>query len=402
MKAAFTEKWIEGVAPENRTSNVALRTLQSRLGAVLHYLPLAAEKALEDSAYVHQLRVATRRAAAALSLYADLMPRHRFWWIKKQLKRVRRAANDARDCDMLIQRLKRKQSSRETKRWLKAVRAERAEAQKAIVAVKDRLWREQRLARRIDKLLERVQSRDKEKAGAASGRFGDWAREHLRPLVEQFFGAIPSDRTDEAALHQLRIRGKELRYAIEFLASAFPDKLRTGLSPTIEAMQNRLGAINDLLYPTIKAMQDRLGEINDLATVKARLGQQLEAASAADVASWRRLLANEQAQLDQARQKFWDWCTPQMLQALRDGFEAMLGGPTRASESHDRPLPVTASDPSQAPGPGTDALPGVGEGFPGSGTMRKAQLVSEPGEQELLLPAWSIGHRQPTTEPRIG
>jgi CHAD domain-containing protein len=106
MKGAFPEKWIEGETALERPSVVAVRTLQNRLGAVLQLLSLAAEKAEEDTEYVHELRVRTRRATAALSLYEDLMPRRRFSWMKKQLKRVRRAANDARDCDVLIERLK--------------------------------------------------------------------------------------------------------------------------------------------------------------------------------------------------------------------------------------------------------------------------------------------------------
>jgi CHAD domain-containing protein len=211
MKDASAEKWVERVSPGDCTGAVAARTLQSRLGVVLRFLPLAAERAEEDTNYIHELRVWTRRAAAALDLYQDLMPRRRFLWMKKQLKRVRRAANDARDCDVLIERLRKKQSSRGAKRWLEAVRAEREEAQQAVVGAYERLGRGHRFARRIDKLLERVRSRTKEKAGAASARFKDWAQERLRPLVEQFFAAVPSDRTDEAALHRLRVRGKELR-----------------------------------------------------------------------------------------------------------------------------------------------------------------------------------------------
>jgi hypothetical protein len=57
MQAAITEKWIRGVSPGDRTSDVARHTLQNRLGAVLHYLPLAAEKAEEDVEHIHQLRV---------------------------------------------------------------------------------------------------------------------------------------------------------------------------------------------------------------------------------------------------------------------------------------------------------------------------------------------------------
>lgn len=260
MTGVLTEKWIQDVFPSVETGDVAVRTLQGRLGAVLYYLPLAAEKANEDVEHIHQLRVWTRRATAALHLYKDLIPRRRYSWMKKQLKRVRRAANDARDCDVLVERLK-KQSSRATNRWLDAIRSERTEAQTAIVTAYERLWRGDRFARRIDKLLERVRCRGDGKNASEVELFGEWARTHLRPVVDRFFASVPADQTDEAALHQFRICGKQLRYYMELLAGAFPDEFRTQL------------------YPTIEAMQDRLSDINDLATAKARLQRNIEAAS---------------------------------------------------------------------------------------------------------------------------
>jgi hypothetical protein len=42
MKDASAEKWLERVSPDERTGAVAARTLQSRLGVVLRFLPLAA------------------------------------------------------------------------------------------------------------------------------------------------------------------------------------------------------------------------------------------------------------------------------------------------------------------------------------------------------------------------
>jgi triphosphatase len=306
MKVAITDKWLPDLSPDERTHTVAVLTLHSRLDAVQHFLPLAAEKADEEVEHVHQLRVWTRRATAALSLYEEMIPHRRFGWLKKQLQRIRRAANNARDCDVLIQRVKQKRRGRGTRRWLEAAVAERAEAQLAVAAAHDRLRREDRFARRISKLLERVASRGEEH-GQQTPRFGDWARERLGGEVERFFAAVPADPTDAASLHRFRIRGKQLRYVIELLAAAFPDRLRTEL------------------YPVIEAMQDRLGEINDLATAQARLRERIDRAKQPDEASdWRRLLAAERTQFEQAREKFWAWCTPRMLEELRAGFEDLL------------------------------------------------------------------------------
>jgi CHAD domain-containing protein len=307
MNGELTDKWIQGVTSSDRPSDVAVRTLQVRLGAVQYYLPLAAKKANEDVEYVHQLRVSTRRATAALRLYADRLPRRQSSWMKKQLKRVRRAANDAREADVLIERLSEKESCSATRRWLKAVRRERAKAQKSIVKVHERLSHDDQFARRVDKLLQRVGAHGKVTAMTQEDTFGEWSRTQLRPVVELFFAAVPDDHTDEAALHRFRIRGKYLRYDLELLAGAFPDDELTSL------------------YATIETMQDRLGEINDLATAKGRLREKIESASnPKKETAWRRLLLDEQAQYDQACQAFWEWCGPRTIQDLRDGFEKLL------------------------------------------------------------------------------
>lgn len=66
MKTARINKWVAGATADDRTRDIAVRTLQARLAAVQYYLPLVAERAGEDVEYVHELRVWTRRAAAAL------------------------------------------------------------------------------------------------------------------------------------------------------------------------------------------------------------------------------------------------------------------------------------------------------------------------------------------------
>jgi CHAD domain-containing protein len=303
------ERWVYGRSPDDRITDVALRTLQGRLGTVLHHLRLAAEKAGEDIEHVHQLRVWTRRATAALRLYEDLLPPRRLHWVKRQLKHVRRAANDARDCDVLLHRLKNRQTDPGNKRWFESVHSERTEAQRAIVAAYHRFSRGRRFERHVDKLLRRLRFRA-EDGSAAVPRFFDWAHLHVRLAVKQFFAALPPDHTDEVALHQFRIMGKELRYTMELLAGAFPESFRTQL------------------YPTIEEIQDRLGEVNDLATAVARLRKKIKKATRTnkDVICWQRLLLKEQAQLDQTRQKFWEWCSARRSQDLRERFKAVLAG----------------------------------------------------------------------------
>ena len=50
---------------------------------------------------------------------------------------------------------------------------------------------------------------------------------------------------DVQALHAFRIQGKQVRYAMEIFAGAFPPEFREQLYPIVETLQDRLGAIND-------------------------------------------------------------------------------------------------------------------------------------------------------------
>jgi CHAD domain-containing protein len=305
MAVELPPKWVQTDA-NGRTIDAAAFALKTRLDAVAELLPLAAAKADEDPAFVHRLRVWTRRSGAALELYDELLPRRRRRWMKKQLKRIRHAANDARDCDVLIERLTKEKKSDTLKLWLKEARAERAKAQKAVVKIDRRLGRDHRLKRRIDKLVKRTRAGGKRREGA-SVSFDDWSRERLPRFVEQFFAAIPTDETDTAAMHRFRVRGKELRYAIELLAGAYPERLRTSL------------------YPVIEAMLDRLGAINDLATSASRLRQKLTDSHDERARFWQRMLSGERARLQRAVKTFWSDYTPVMFEELRERLEAVLG-----------------------------------------------------------------------------
>jgi CHAD domain-containing protein len=84
-----------------------------------------------------------------------------------------------------------------------------------------------------------------ESVAGGSAPFGSWAHTQLQKTVKAFFAAEPRLLNDLDALHAFRIRGKELRYAMELLVAAFPASFHTRLYPLIERLQDRLGAIND-------------------------------------------------------------------------------------------------------------------------------------------------------------
>jgi CHAD domain-containing protein len=273
---------------------------------------LAAEKPDEDIEYVHELRVATRRTMAALRLYADMLPRRRADRMETRLKQIRRAAGDARDYDVLAQRLTDGHSDAEAQRFLEKVRSRRRKAQRPIQAVYRRLKKDDRFDGWVKKLLRGVRHRSqgsKTKAEPKDPRFGEWARTHLRRIVNRFFKVSPTDDTDASALHRFRIRAKELRYEMELLAGAFPPDFV------------------EKLYPVVETLQQQLGEINDHATAQARLRKSIDTADDPSEADHlRTLLEDEQARLNRSRRTFLQWWTPQRKNDLRARFNELLAG----------------------------------------------------------------------------
>src|SRR5262245_13261360 len=102
LKVMADGKWITGLTPSTSVMDAAKAVLSMRFAVVRHYLPLAAEKAHEDVEHVHQLRVGTRRAAAALRMFADAFPRKHLKPTRQTLRTIRRAAGDARDWDVFL------------------------------------------------------------------------------------------------------------------------------------------------------------------------------------------------------------------------------------------------------------------------------------------------------------
>jgi CHAD domain-containing protein len=233
-------KWIEGIDPEGRVADAARRSLEARLTAVAHALPLAAYLAEHDIEHVHRLRVSTRRAMAALELYRDFLPRKPARWLRKRLKKVRRAAGDARDLDILGIRLEQTYANRAAPAE-QVIRKQRADVQPDIIKAAERCRRGDRLVRRTGKLLEGI----KPENDAEPTLFREWAIEQLDRRANAFFENAPNDLADTTALHQFRISAKELRYTIELLEAAFDRDMRKEHYPVVEELQECLGKVQD-------------------------------------------------------------------------------------------------------------------------------------------------------------
>lgn len=307
---ARTSKWVEVTSGSQSAAKVARRALADRLQLVWRYLRRSTEGAPSDLENVHQLRVSTRRTVAVLNTFAEWLPAKRQRWMQRQLKRIRKTAGAARDLDVMLARFT-PLSHDEPElgpyhALVHRLQVRRKRAQDPIDALYEKLQRKN-FPRRVTNLCRRLKPRGKLHRGETS--IARVAHRSMLPLVEQYFASASSDFHDYAQLHALRILGKQMRYAMEIFAGAFPPAFRQDLYPQIADIQDRLGAINDHTTAREKFLAWLQEESTD-----AELRHLLE-----------ELIAEETEQLEQSRDQFLRWFTSERRAALEQQFCEHLG-----------------------------------------------------------------------------
>ncbi len=242
--ALSTSKWIEGISPDQPLHMAAHRILEVRLKPIEHWLPLAAKRSDEQIEYVHQLRVSSRRAMAAVCVFSNMIPKKVGRALRGELRQLRLAADGARNLDVLGSQLARSIETSDggyRAKFLEEIRQRRREAQPAIVAVY-REFCERKLGEMIDRLLDAVRDH---RRGKGKRPFGRQAPRYLKRPLDKFFKAAEADLSADQSLHRLRIRGKKLRYTMEILAVNFAPEFRKNLYPQFVRFQDVMGAVND-------------------------------------------------------------------------------------------------------------------------------------------------------------
>ncbi len=303
---AASSKWIEGLAADQPVKAAAHRVLELRLHAVWERLPAAATEASEDPEHVHQLRVSSRRAHAALRLFKACLPRRKAKRIERLLRRLRQAAGEARDYDVQHARLATLESDAgiATKSVIQMIDRRRAEAQAPIVDVYEKLQ-----YKGFPDLIEALLSRlDEQNDEGSTQSFGEYAAERVRRAAKRFFDAEAHGKDAYSTLHAFRIRAKELRYTLEIVAPVWDDTVRREI------------------YPIVEDLQERLGEIVD-SHVAMDLYKQWNRKAHCDGSrcALRSLIAHQRTQLAEQRAAFDSHWTQERSAMLRAQLDALVG-----------------------------------------------------------------------------
>jgi CHAD domain-containing protein len=293
-------KWIEGLSPETRVVEAARRTLEVRFGVIEHHLAAALEDTPRDPEHVHQLRVGTRRAVAALDIFCGCFKKKHYRKPRKRLAHLRRAAGRARDWDVFrIALVGPLADGKPFDFLLGYARGQRDAAERDLHAagaefphgfdgftrkVLDRLDADQNDKRPLRKL----------------------AAPLLGELLNELQEAARGNLHDYEHLHAVRVLGKRLRYAMEVFVSCYAEAFRTEFYPEVEAMQEILGQANDshMAATCLKALRLRMraADPKDWSRVRA------------EVEAW---LRHHERRLPEQRKQFvawwkrWQKCKPQ-------------------------------------------------------------------------------------------
>ena len=237
----FGSTSIEIEAPIGR---VALAVLRRQFAALRAKEP--GTRLGDDSDELHDMRVASRRLRAALSLFADFLPPSADN-LREDLRWVGHSLGAVRDLDVQLEQLDGwldvRDADHETLAALRSLlEAERSAAREVMLADLD--------SRRYELFVGRFSRMLRSSRGRRSGPPSLPARTVAADLIDKRFRAFRSaaeqirDDSPAADYHRVRIRGKRLRYALEFFSDLYPG--RTGpLIKRVVALQDLLGLHQD-------------------------------------------------------------------------------------------------------------------------------------------------------------
>jgi CHAD domain-containing protein len=252
-------KWIEGLTPDMPVVDAARMVLTERLAAVGRRLFWALNQTEEDIEHVHQLRVSTRRAGAALNIFACCLPPKSLKRVRRQLRDLRRAAGQARDWDVFLGDI--------TTRLARAAADHRLGLDFLLglghgqrMAAQDHLVQATQFAEA--ELVETQEATLSNLMPPTDGilRLADLAQTTLAPLLAALIHAADQDLLAYEHLHQVRILGKQLRYGMEIFVSCYADDFRSKIYGDVEHMQEMLGRANDSFVASqqLDALRSRL------------------------------------------------------------------------------------------------------------------------------------------------
>ncbi|HZB09207.1 MAG TPA: CHAD domain-containing protein [Rubrobacter sp.] len=241
------------VDPSMSLGEVAFAVLRTQFAEMRNHEP--GTRLGEDPEELHDMRVPTRRMRAAMKVFEGALP-ERASWLREELRWVAQALGEVRDLDVQIERFQawKREADEEVSGFLDRIltitHKRRAEARKNMLETLDSVRYERLLSSFAEMLrlgpaaeLELAQTNGKDQAGepvtaAAPALISDRHRK-WRKAAKRL-----DETSSPEAFHDVRKKGKRLRYTLEFFSEVYGRSVQKLVKP-LKALQDDLGDHQD-------------------------------------------------------------------------------------------------------------------------------------------------------------
>lgn len=247
---------IEGITPEMSMAEAGRLIWRRQLAAMA--LNEAGARLGEDIEYVHDMRVATRRARSAAQIFGGYFAGSAIRPVDKGLRRTAALLGGVRDLDVALAKLKDTGFAASNPALAAAWRTERAAAVLRLLK-----WLDSRAYRRFLTHLAELATTP----GLGARGFSDPTAGRRRHQVRHVFPAALIERYAVARAYETVVGTADVPATVLHLLRIDCKRLRYVLEPVVHL----LGENSDELVRTLKRLQDALGELNDAEVAKSRL-----------------------------------------------------------------------------------------------------------------------------------
>jgi CHAD domain-containing protein len=259
------------------------------LRALLEVIEANLEGTIEDldSEFLHDLRVSVRRSRAVQRELKGVFPPAELARFRAEFRWLQQATGDARDLDVHVLEFDAMRAlvggpGYESMRddldpLLDVLRARRVEARAQMV--RDlRGVRTTRLLSSWRAFLNRLEESDETERPDGARPIGEVAGERIRKVYRQMvrMGGAIDESSPAEAYHELRKKGKELRYLLElFGAPLYPGDVVKPMIKTLKGLQDVLGRHQDreVQVALLRSLGPEVGESGALMAMGALIGR---------------------------------------------------------------------------------------------------------------------------------
>ncbi|MGI8982691.1 MAG: CHAD domain-containing protein [Pirellulaceae bacterium] len=281
------EKWQLGVTAASKVRSVARQALAVRLERVVKNLKRAANESQDQAHNIHRLRTWCRRSAAAVELFRPLLPKREAKWFARKLKKVRQAAGNVRDLDVMLEQ------ATDNPPLAEELKGQRDQASQPLGKLHKRFQSGKEFRKRQRRSLAAIDRPKK--------RLGDWSASCVGRQAAALVALGERSLLALEAAHEFRIACKELRYVLEIVGSALP-----------------MAAVR--VYALLGDLQQRIGVVCDQAAAEKMYRQLLTKVGHAQRQPLRAAIAKAKKERSKTHKAFLRWWTRQR----RAAFHRML------------------------------------------------------------------------------